>query len=194
MDRLYVIGNASGDHGVQVINQGGLGALTTGDGINLITVDGETHSGSFTMSNSVSAGAYEYFLYQIDGNRWNLQSNLINPGPGPGPGPDPEPETEPGEETAYRPEVPGYIAAPWLNAFYGFTTLGSLHERRGSAEGQPTGLIKTHGAGSVGSIIILTRAVLATIQISGLCNWVMMSIRPKCRRHASDWRYDDHPR
>lgn len=161
--------------------------MTTGDGINLITVDGETHSGSFTMSNSVSAGAYEYFLYKIDDYRWNLQSNLINPGPGP------EPEIEP-EEIAYRPEVPGYIAAPWLNAFYGFTTLGSLHERRGSAEEQPKGLIKTHGAGSVGSIIILTRAVLATIQISGLCNWVMMSIRPKCRRHSSDWRYDDHPR
>ncbi len=130
VDRLYVIGNASGDHGVQVINQGGLGALTTGDGINLITVDGETHSGSFTMSNSVSAGAYEYFLYKIDDYRWNLQSNLINPGP--------EPEIEP-EEIAYRPEVPGYIAAPWLNAFYGFTTLGSLHERRGSAEGAAEG-------------------------------------------------------
>lgn len=146
--------------------------MTTGDGINLITVDGETHSGSFTMSNSVSAGAYEYFLYKIDDYRWNLQSNLINPGPGP------EPEIEP-EEIAYRPEVPGYIAAPWLNAFYGFTTLGSLHERRGSAEGAAEGFNQDSWGRIRGQHNNLTRAVLATIQISGLCNWVMMSIRPK---------------
>ncbi|MFV8758567.1 autotransporter adhesin YapE, partial [Yersinia enterocolitica] len=55
-DRLHVIGNVTGDHYVQVINQGGLGALTTGAGINLITVDGDTHSGQFTTSNAVVAG------------------------------------------------------------------------------------------------------------------------------------------
>jgi outer membrane autotransporter protein len=132
-DRLHVIGNASGDHNVVVINQGGLGGLTTGTGINLITIDGNTQSSSFTMNNSVSAGAYEYFLYQIDEHNWNLLSNLNNPDPGTGPGPYPE------GEVAYRPEVPGYVGAPWLNAFYGFTTLGSLHERRGSAEGPADG-------------------------------------------------------
>lgn len=120
----------------------------------------------------MSAGAYEYFLYKIDDYRWNLQSNLINPGPGP------EPEIEP-EEIAYRPEVPGYIAAPWLNAFMVLLLWVACTNAVARPREQPKGLIKTHGAGSVGSIIILTRAVLATIQISGLCNWVMMSIRPK---------------
>lgn len=111
-NKLHVIGNVTGDHYVQVINQGGLGALTTGAGINLITVDGDTHSGQFTMSNSVVAGAYQYFLYKIDENSWNLQSNLASVGPtdpGIGIGVDPVPET------AYRSEVPGYIAAPWFS-------------------------------------------------------------------------------
>lgn len=142
-DKLHVIGNATGDHYVWVVNQGGLGALTTGAGINLITVDGDTRYGQFTMSNAVVAGAYQYFLYQIDEHSWNLQSNLTPVGPT-DPGEDisvdpgnPGGETTP--DTAYRSEVPGYIAAPWLNAFYGFTTLGSLHERRGSAEGATNG-------------------------------------------------------
>ncbi|ELW8191906.1 autotransporter adhesin YapE [Yersinia enterocolitica] len=141
-DRLHVIGNVTGDHYVQVINQGGLGALTTGAGINLITVDGDTHSGQFTTSNAVVAGAYQYFLYKIDEHSWNLQSNLAPVGPtdpGTGIGVDPAPVAPQPPETAYRSEVPGYIAAPWLNAFYGFTTLGSLHERRGSAEGAANG-------------------------------------------------------
>ncbi|MGE4878132.1 autotransporter adhesin YapE [Yersinia enterocolitica] len=147
-DRLHVIGNAIGDHYVQVINQGGLGALTTGTGINLITVDGDTRFGQFTMSNAVVAGAYQYFLYQIDEHSWNLQSNLAPVGPtDPGEGISVDPGNPGGitpvvpvtPEIAYRSEVPGYIAAPWLNAFYGFTTLGSLHERRGSAEGAANG-------------------------------------------------------
>ncbi|MBX9474766.1 autotransporter adhesin YapE [Yersinia enterocolitica] len=147
-DRLHVIGNAIGDHYVQVINQGGLGALTTGTGINLITVDGDTRFGQFTMSNAVVAGAYQYFLYQIDEHSWNLQSNLAPVGPtdpGEGIGVDPgnpggiTPVVPVTPEIAYRSEVPGYIAAPWLNAFYGFSTLGRLHERRGSAEGAANG-------------------------------------------------------
>ncbi|HDL6886847.1 TPA: autotransporter adhesin YapE [Yersinia enterocolitica] len=141
-DRLHVIGNVTGDHYVQVINQGGLGALTTGAGINLITVDGDTHFGQFTTSSAVVAGAYQYFLYKIDEHSWNLQSNLAPVGPtdpGTGIGVDPAPVAPQPPETAYRSEVPGYIAAPWLNAFYSFTTLGSLHERRGSAEGAANG-------------------------------------------------------
>lgn len=141
-DKLHVIGNVSGEHSVQVMNQGGLGALTTGAGINLINVDGDTHAGQFTMSSPVVAGAYQYFLYQIDEHSWNLQSNLtpVDPtDPGTGIDVDPAPVVPQPPETAYRSEVPGYIAAPWLNAFYGFTTLGSLHERRGSAEGAANG-------------------------------------------------------
>ncbi|AJJ12231.1 outer membrane autotransporter barrel domain protein [Yersinia rohdei] len=118
-DRLHIMGNATGAHTVTVINQNGLGAQTTGSGINLITVDGDTSTGRFTMNDGVVAGAYQYLLYKVDANNWNLQSNLING------------DTE---EVAYRPDVPGYIAAPWLNALYGFVTLGRLHERRSVLE------------------------------------------------------------
>ncbi|WP_145579505.1 autotransporter outer membrane beta-barrel domain-containing protein [Yersinia vastinensis] len=181
-DRLHVTGNATGDHRVQVINQGGLGALTTGSGINLITVDGDSSGSRFAMNGSVVAGAYEYFLYQLDEHNWNLQSNLAPVAPPPplpipptspplpipptpptppiSPTPptppkltDPADPTDPGEivtvnpvvpgvsvpETAYRREVPGYIATPWLNAFYGFTTLGSFHERQGDVKGAANG-------------------------------------------------------
>ncbi|HEN3580134.1 TPA: autotransporter outer membrane beta-barrel domain-containing protein [Yersinia enterocolitica] len=139
-DRLHITGSATGEHYVKVVNQGGLGALTTGAGINLIRVDGDALYGQFLMSDMVTAGAYQYYLYQVDGYNWNLQSYLAPVGP-----------TDPGEPTvvdpnrpiqpaiAYRNEVPGYIAAPWLNAFYGFSTLGRLHERRGSAEGAANG-------------------------------------------------------
>ncbi|CNL48776.1 autotransporter outer membrane beta-barrel domain-containing protein [Yersinia alsatica] len=149
-DKLHVTGDADGSHTVQVTNQGGLGALTTGTGINLITVDGNSNTSSFTMNGSVVAGAYEYFLYQLDEHSWNLQSNLAAVIPPTPIIPDPTDPTDPGEiisvtpvrpvpETAYRREVPGYIAAPWLNAFYGFTTLGSLHERQGDVKGAANG-------------------------------------------------------
>ncbi|WP_145931334.1 autotransporter outer membrane beta-barrel domain-containing protein [Yersinia bercovieri] len=139
-DRLHITGSATGEHYVKVVNQGGLGALTTGAGINLIQVDGDALYGQFLMSDMVTAGAYQYYLYQVDGHNWNLQSYLAPVGP-----------TDPGKPTvvdpnrpiqptiAYRNEVPGYIAAPWLNAFYGFSTLGRLHERRGSAAGANNG-------------------------------------------------------
>ncbi|QHB34417.1 autotransporter outer membrane beta-barrel domain-containing protein [Yersinia canariae] len=153
-DKLHVIGDAQGSHAVQVINQGGLGALTTGNGINLITVDGDSSTGHFAMNDSVVAGAYEYFLYQLDAHNWNLQSNLapvipvdpIAPPVDPIVPVDPEAPVDPivpvdpgTPVIAYRQEVPGYIAAPWLNAFYGFTTLGSLHERRGGVSGSANG-------------------------------------------------------
>ncbi|WP_227728519.1 autotransporter outer membrane beta-barrel domain-containing protein [Yersinia proxima] len=152
-DKLHVLGDTTGNHTVQVINQGGLGALTTGAGINLITVDGDSSSSRFAMNGSVVAGAYEYFLYQLDAHNWNLQSNLAPVIPvapivpiDPADPVAPVYPVLPGNPiapvtpvTAYRSEVPGYIAAPWLNAFYGFTTLGSLHERRGSAEGAANG-------------------------------------------------------
>ncbi|WP_145594349.1 autotransporter outer membrane beta-barrel domain-containing protein [Yersinia aleksiciae] len=139
-DKLHITGNTTGEHYVKVVNQGGLGALTTGSGISLIRVDGDALYSQFLMSDLVTAGAYQYFLYQTDENSWNLQSYLAPVGP-----------TDPGKpivvnpsrpvipEIAYRNEVPSYIAAPWLNTFYGFATLGRLHERRGSAEGGTNG-------------------------------------------------------
>ncbi|CRY55633.1 putative autotransporter protein [Yersinia intermedia] len=157
-DRLHVTGNATGEHNVTVVNQGGLGALTTGSGIPLIRVDGDARYSQFLMSNLVTAGAYKYYLYQTDEHSWNLQSYLspVDPADPADPadlvGPqNPQNPADPGKPItvmpsrpkqpviAYRDEVAGYIAAPWLNAFYGFTTLGRLNERRGSVKGATNG-------------------------------------------------------
>ena len=145
-DKIHVMGDVTGDYGVRVMNRGGLGALTTGNGINLISVDGDASAGQFAMNGSVSAGAYDYYLYKIDDNHWNLQSNLTPEPPEPPEPPVPPlppepplPPLPPKPEIAYRTEVSGYIAAPYLNEFYGFTILGSLHERRGDSASYGSG-------------------------------------------------------
>lgn len=135
-DKIHITGDATGNHGLVVNNAGGLGALTVGDGIQVVSIDGISDS-SFKLGNSVSAGAYEYLLYQggeSDANDWYLRSYLQ---PTIDPIPDPDDETGPTPVPArdnvilYRPEVAGYIAAPYLNQQYGFDTVGTLHERIG---------------------------------------------------------------
>lgn len=123
-DKVHVTGNASGNHNLMVNNAGGLGALTVGDGIQVVSIDG-TSDGNFKLGNTVSAGAYEYLLYQggsADVNDWYLRSYLQSPTPGP---------TPTDNIISYRPEVAGYVAAPSLNQQYGFDTIGTLHERVG---------------------------------------------------------------
>lgn len=105
-----------------------LGALTTGNGIQLVEVLDKTTSaaGVFTLGNRVAAGAYEYTLHHhgvgpdtTDGN-WYLRSTLIAPEPepepqpapppapvpAPEPPPPPAPEPEPQPEPAPAPEPP----------------------------------------------------------------------------------------
>ncbi|WP_159565664.1 autotransporter outer membrane beta-barrel domain-containing protein [Budvicia diplopodorum] len=121
-DKIHIIGDATGNHSLVVNNAGGLGALTVGDGIQVVSIDG-TSGSKFKLGNTVSAGAYEYQLYQggsTDANDWYLRTYL------PSPTPDPTDYV-----IAYRPEVAGYIAAPYLNQQYGFDTIGTLHERIG---------------------------------------------------------------
>lgn len=62
-DKIHVTGDATGSHSLVVNNAGGLGALTVGDGIQVVSIDGVSDS-SFKLGNTVSAGAYEYLLYQ----------------------------------------------------------------------------------------------------------------------------------
>ncbi|MPV67958.1 autotransporter outer membrane beta-barrel domain-containing protein [Burkholderia sp. BE17] len=138
-DRLIVNGGAaSGTTGLKIANTAGTGARTTGDGIPVVVTanGGTTTASAFHLAGPVQAGAYEYRLYrggQSDANGWYLRSQLDPTDPG-------DPTIHPsgggngngsGGTLAYRPGVAGYALTPLLNADYGFSTLGKLHERVG---------------------------------------------------------------
>ncbi|WP_175701986.1 autotransporter outer membrane beta-barrel domain-containing protein [Burkholderia ambifaria] len=139
-DRLIVNGGtASGTTGLKIANTAGTGAQTTGDGIPVVVTanGGTTAASAFHLAGPVQAGAYEYRLYrggQSDANGWYLRSQLDPT--------DPDDAIHPsgngngnangnGGNLAYRPGVAGYAMTPLLNADYGFSTLGKLHERVG---------------------------------------------------------------
>lgn len=72
-DVLHVSGGTTGTTVLQVKNLGGMGALTTGDGILVVQVDGSS-SGTFALpGGSLIAGQFLYSLQKI-GNNWYLQS------------------------------------------------------------------------------------------------------------------------
>ncbi|WP_176050490.1 autotransporter outer membrane beta-barrel domain-containing protein [Burkholderia sp. BCC1644] len=139
-DRLIVNGGAaSGTTGLKIANTAGTGAQTTGDGIPVVVTanGGTTTASAFHLAGPVQAGAYEYRLYrggQSDTNGWYLRSQLDQTDPGdpihPSGGGDGGNENG-GGTLAYRPGVAGYALTPLLNADYGFSTLGKLHERVG---------------------------------------------------------------
>ncbi|MBR8180244.1 autotransporter outer membrane beta-barrel domain-containing protein [Burkholderia ambifaria] len=146
-DRLIVNGGtASGTTGLKIANTAGTGAQTTGDGIPVVVTanGGTTAASAFHLAGPVQAGAYEYRLYrggQSDANGWYLRSQLDPT--------DPDDSIHPsgngnangngngngnGGTLAYRPGVTGYAMTPLLNADYGFSTLGKLHERVGDID------------------------------------------------------------
>ncbi|KVV38651.1 autotransporter outer membrane beta-barrel domain-containing protein [Burkholderia territorii] len=139
-DRLIVNGGtATGTTGLKIANTAGTGAQTTGDGIPVVVTanGGTTAASAFHLAGPVQAGAYEYRLYrggQSDANGWYLRSQLDPTDPG-----DPVHPSGGGDGggngnggiLAYRPGVAGYAMTPLLNADYGFSTLGKLHERVG---------------------------------------------------------------
>ncbi|WP_080413210.1 autotransporter outer membrane beta-barrel domain-containing protein [Burkholderia ubonensis] len=159
-DLLHVQGSTSGNTGVQIVNAQGLGALTTGDGIKVIQVDGIS-GGTFTQSAQIEAGAYVYTLYKggtgsnaTNGN-WYLRSTLESQSSsseastaddssstdhsGSAPAGDnlttqdaPAIQSAP---IAYRPGTVGYVMTPQLNANLGFSMLGTLHRRVGDVPG-----------------------------------------------------------
>ncbi|WP_286623424.1 autotransporter family protein [Variovorax fucosicus] len=85
-DRIVINGGAvSGNTLLQINNVGGLGALTTGNGIEVVsagsgaTTTAQTTKDGFALSGGhVDAGAYEYRLYAADaqgaGENWYLRS------------------------------------------------------------------------------------------------------------------------
>lgn len=128
-DKLLIKGNSAGTTTVGIVNIGGKGGLTILNGIEVITVDGNS-DGTFTQAGRVVAGAYDYYLRRgKNGNdkNWYLTSDYSPVTPEP----EPEPEPEPKPEAIVRPEAGGYI-----NNLYMANNLFNvrLHDRLGETQ------------------------------------------------------------
>ncbi|WP_194932738.1 autotransporter outer membrane beta-barrel domain-containing protein [Pseudomonas aeruginosa] len=130
-DRIVIDGGRAQGHSVlEVLNAGGLGDHTTGDGIPLVTaVNGATTDAhAFTLGSPVLAGPYRYHLQRGgDGaaEDWFLVSGREDAG---------------ASRREYRAETSLYSALPSRAVRYGETVLGSYHERRGAgADMMPSG-------------------------------------------------------
>ncbi|MCU4122399.1 autotransporter outer membrane beta-barrel domain-containing protein [Variovorax sp. N23] len=143
-DRLVLNGataTASGRATVQVGNQGVLGAMTTGNGIEVVsalngaTTTAQTAKDAFSLAGGrIDAGAFEYRLYAADvdgtGENWYLRSatGAVAPAvPGTPPLTVPVP--------TYRPEVPQFAALPEQLRQGNFVMLSNLHQRVGDESG-----------------------------------------------------------
>lgn len=140
-DRLVLNGPsavASGSTQVQLVNVGGLGALTTGNGIELISATGgatttaQTTKDAFSLvGGHVDAGAFEYTLQPGDasgaGESWYLRSTTTT-------------TTQPGGAPvpSYRAEVPLVAALPAQLRQAGLAMLGNMHQRIGDADPSAT--------------------------------------------------------
>ncbi len=152
-DRLVIdAGSATGQTGLRVLRAGGEGALTLGNGIQLVAaINGATTTvDAFALRQRVVEGPYEYQL--VRGSRdgasaedWYLISQRLPTDPPPPPTPEPPlppppppipPQPPPTDPTApvpdpvplYRPEVAAYLANQ-RNAAGMF--VHSLHDRLG---------------------------------------------------------------
>jgi outer membrane autotransporter protein len=145
-DRLILSGAtaiASGTTNVQVTNLGGLGALTSGNGIELISAVGgatttaQTTKSAFSLAGGhVDAGAYEYRLYAADasgaGENWYLRSTTTAVPPATGGGTGTGTATGGGLVVpTYRAEVPLYAALPEQFREASLAMLGGLRQRTG---------------------------------------------------------------
>ena len=144
-DLLHVRGDTAGSSFLSIANAGGAGALTSGDGIEVVQVDGASN-GTFAAANRVEAGAYEYLLYKggvdenADNGNWYLRSFFREAdapcgGGGAGSNGDCNDSGPDRGVIAWRPGVPGYVITPALNLAYGFDVLGTLHGRVGDVPG-----------------------------------------------------------
>ncbi len=117
-DRLLLSGPsavASGTTSVQITNLDGLGALTSGNGIEIISVRNGAgiQPGAFRLAGVVSAGAYDYHLNTTATGGY-LSSTTTTPEV-PAITPD-APTTPPDTPAAPRITVPTYRAEAWLYA------------------------------------------------------------------------------
>ena len=146
-DRLVLNGagaSASGNTTVQVTNLGGLGARTTGNGIEVVsalngaTTTAQTTKSAFALAGGhVDAGAYEYTLHAADANgageNWYLRTQAAA---APAPAPvvvvsEPTPVAVAPSASPYRTEVPLLAALPQQLRQADLAMIGNLHQRIG---------------------------------------------------------------
>ncbi len=115
---------ASGATRVQITNFGGLGARTTGNGIEVVGTEGgaRIEGRAFALAAPVAAGAYEYQLNTTSSGAY-LSNSL--------PALDPVPPSTVPTVPTYRPEVPLYAALPEQLRQANLAMLGSMHQRMG---------------------------------------------------------------
>lgn len=134
-DRLIIDGgDGVGNSPMVIVNAGGAGDLTRGNGILVVedTTGQSTDPNLFTLVGPVTAGPYEYTLHRssLDDSgpeSWYLRSHLdcrI----------DPEAEICLEPIPNYREEVSRYAAILPTATIYGRTLLDTLHERVGDQE------------------------------------------------------------
>ncbi len=136
-DRLVVDGDTSGETDLVVLNAGGAGDKTTGDGIKVVHVGGVS-GGAFRLINGdyeingepiLVAGAYGYTLWQ-DGS-WYLRSELRDPSvpvePVEPEGPEISVVPRPPALTLFHAGVPVYEAYPV--ALLQMASLPTFHQR-----------------------------------------------------------------
>jgi outer membrane autotransporter protein len=147
-------GNTSGQTVLNIANVGGLGAATTGNGIQVVAANAPatSTSGAFVLGTSLKAGPYQYALFEgardnTSAYSWYLRSQNPNPPLPPseitGTVSPPPPVVTPGEPTPppvepyvpyYRTEVSLYAALPSMALNYGKALIGTLHDRVGEEE------------------------------------------------------------
>ncbi|WP_436290343.1 autotransporter outer membrane beta-barrel domain-containing protein [Variovorax sp. LjRoot178] len=144
-DRLVLDGpgaSASGNTTIQIANLAGLGALTTGNGIEVVsgrngaTTTAQTTKSAFGLANGhVDAGAYEYRLYAADalgaGENWYLRSTAPAAPPLGAVLPSVTPTSPAVQVPTYRAEVPLLAALPAQLRQADLAMLGNLHRRIG---------------------------------------------------------------
>jgi type V secretory pathway adhesin AidA len=140
-------GSATGSSLIRITNTGGGGAETTGNGILVVNAinGGTTTPTAFSLSGgSVTAGAFDYFLFKGgvspgSQNSWFLRSTLVAP-PTPdippseaAPGTPPLPTLVPGEAPIplFQPGVAVMSVVPSIARSLGVITLGTFNERQG---------------------------------------------------------------
>ncbi len=104
-DQMHILGNVEpGTTKVSINNVGGKGALTN-EGIEIITVGGQSF-GSFVKASRIVAGAYDYDVVR-KGEDWYLTSSItkpVDPKPDPGTDPKPDPGTNPKPDPGTDPK------------------------------------------------------------------------------------------
>ncbi|RZL63507.1 MAG: autotransporter outer membrane beta-barrel domain-containing protein [Variovorax sp.] len=165
-DRLVVNGSASGSTTVQVTNLNGLGAQTTGNGIEIISATGGIASNAFALAGTVSAGAYDYRL-NTQGTAAYLSNTIAVAPVDPTPPDAPTPPAGP-SIPMYRTEASLYAALPEQLRATNLAMLGNLHQRAGDdgASTVSAGGIVQSSRQAWGRVISTERSIAQTGTVS----------------------------